>query len=81
MNTKLTLKLDQTTINRAKGYAKERKTSLSKMIENYLNKIANEENDNKKITPLVKGLSGIIKLPKDYNHKKAYADFLIDKYK
>ena len=81
MNSKLTLKLDQTTIEKAKGYARNRKTSLSKLVENYLHKVTAHKEGEEKITPLVKSLSGIIKLPKNYNHKKEYADYLVDKYK
>ena len=36
MNIKLTLKLEQDIIEKAKGYAKSRSTSLSKIVENYL---------------------------------------------
>ena len=35
----------------------------------------------KKITPLVKSLSGIIDLPEEFDHRKEYSDFLINKYK
>ncbi len=80
MNNKLTLKLEQDIIEKAKDYATLHKTSLSKLIENYLHKITNETNGNEKITPLVKSLSGIIQLPADFDHKKAYTDFLINKY-
>lgn len=82
MDTKLTLKLKQEVIEKAKRYATHRKTSISKLVENYLHKITNDNDASEKITPLVKSLSGIIDLPADYNHKKnGYADFLIDKYK
>lgn len=81
MSTKLTLNLNQGIIEKAKGYAKTRKTSLSKLIENYLQKITDETDGKDKITPLVKSLSGIIDLPKELDHKKEYADFLINKYK
>ena len=81
METKLTLRLNHRIIERAKGYAKARKTSLSKMIENYLDNVTAEKGKKEKITPLVRSLSGIIDLSKDYNHKKSYGDFLIDKYK
>lgn len=82
MDTKLTLKLQQTVIERAKEYAKSQNTSFSKLIENYLNMVMQgKEGDKEKITPLVKSLSGIINLPRDYNHKKDYADFLTGKYK
>jgi dsDNA-specific endonuclease/ATPase MutS2 len=81
MDTKLTLKLEENIIAKAKNYAKERRTSLSKLIENYLQVITTETEQKEKITPLVKSLSGIIKLPVDYDHKKGYADYLTNKYK
>jgi dsDNA-specific endonuclease/ATPase MutS2 len=81
MDTKLTLKLEENIIEKAKNYAKERRTSLSKLIENYLQIITAETEGKEKITPLVKSLSGIIKLPKDYDHKNDYSDYLTNKYK
>jgi hypothetical protein len=81
MDTKLTLKLEQDIIEKAKDYAKLRKTSLSKLIENYLQRITNEPRESEKITPLVKSLTGVLKLPEDFDHKKAYADYLTAKYK
>jgi hypothetical protein len=81
MNTKLTLKLNEDVIEKAKEYAKSKKTSLSVLIENYLQKLTNEKESKKTITPLVKSLSGVIKLPKNYNDKKDYTDYLTTKYK
>jgi hypothetical protein len=81
MDTKLTLKLNEDIIAKAKEYAKSRKTSLSDLIENYLQKITSDKNSNRTITPLVKSLSGVISLPKDANHKEDYTDYLINKYK
>ena len=80
MDTKLTLKLEQSVIEKAKDYAKRQKTSLSRLIENYLLNITDEEATQEKITPLVRSLSGIIDLPDDYDHKKDYADYLAKKY-
>ncbi len=81
MDTKLTLKLEEDIIEKAKDYAKLHQTSLSKLIENYLFNIISEDEPKDKITPLVKSLSGIIDVPQDYDHKKEYADYLINKYK
>jgi len=52
-------------------------------LENIVQGVRNGDGKKKKenITPLVRSLSGIIDLPKDYNHKKSYGDFLMDKYK
>jgi dsDNA-specific endonuclease/ATPase MutS2 len=81
MDTKLTLKLDKTIIEKAKKYASQHKTSLSKMIENYLNSITRKSQSNLEITPLVESLSGVIKIEKDFDYKKEYASHLDEKYK
>jgi len=80
MDAKLTIKLDDDVITRAKKYAKHRKTSLSKMIESYLDSVTKPDSKKIKITPLVKSLSGVISLPDDYDFKKDYTDYLIRKY-
>lgn len=80
MNTKLTLKLDKHIIENAKKYAKEKKISLSKMIESYLQSITKENEEEIEITPFVKSLSGVIKLSDD-DYKKEYSDYLNKKYK
>lgn len=80
MDTKLTLKLEETIIEKAKDYAKNHKTSLSKLIENYLLNITGDNVNDEKITPLVKSLSGVINLPEGFDHKKGYAEFLTGKY-
>jgi hypothetical protein len=67
-------------ISRAKNYAKQRKTSLSKMIENYLDVVSKPESEEIMVTPLVKSLSGVIRLPDNYDYKKDYAEFLTQKY-
>lgn len=81
MDDKLTLKLDEETIEKAKVYAKNHKTSLSRLIENYLKLLTKESSQEIKITPLVKNLSGIIKLTEDFNVKKEYTEYLVKKYK
>jgi len=80
MDTKLTIKLDDDVISRAKIYAKHRKTSLSKMIESYLDSVTKPNSKKIEITPLVKSLSGVITLTDDYDYKKDYADHLTSKY-
>ena len=83
METKLTLRLNDNVIERAKIYAKSQKISLSKMIEAYLDSLTREKDtDNKiSITPLVESLSGVINLPPDFDYKNEYADYLTEKYK
>ena len=82
MDIKLTLKLEQNIIENAKEYAKTHRTSLSKLIENYLHNLtSNNKDKTSDISPLVKSLSGIINLQEEFNHKKDYTDFLNNKYK
>ncbi|HCF63838.1 MAG TPA: hypothetical protein DEU93_06480 [Chitinophagaceae bacterium] len=79
MDTKLTVKLDSNIIEQAKIYARKKNTSLSKLIESYLGLLV--EPDNKQtVTPLVKSLSGIVSLPKNYDSKKEYKKHLQSKY-
>ena len=83
METKLTLRLNDQIIEKAKIYARSHKISLSKMIESYLDSLTNqnEKEKNKLITPFVESLSGVIDLPSDFDNKKEYRDFLDKKYK
>lgn len=80
MNSKLTLKLDQDTIELAKDYARDKNTSLSKMIENYLRLLVRRKRHDIEISPLVESLSGVIK-SKHADMEKQYVDHLVNKYK
>ena len=79
MDTKLTLKLDQSIIEQAKKYARENNISLSKLIENYLQAVSYRKTKSVEISPLVESLTGVISLEHDDN-KKGYTDFLSEKY-
>ncbi|MFW6326726.1 MAG: DUF6364 family protein [Bacteroidota bacterium] len=83
METKLTLRLNDSIIKKAKIYAQNHNISLSKMVESYLNSITQQKEEDEKIsiTPLVESLSGVIDLPADFDYKKEYRDYLEKKYK
>jgi len=82
MDTKLTLRLSENVIERAKTYAHNHKVSLSKMIESYLDSLTTQKEEKKtSITPLVESLSGVIDLPSDFDYKKEYRDYIVEKYK
>jgi len=83
METKLTLRLNDNVIVRAKNYARNHKISLSKMIESYLDSITKQKEEEAKIpiTPLVESLSGVIDLPADYDYKKEYRNYFEEKYR
>ncbi len=82
MDTKLTLKLNQEVIENAKVYAHNKKISLSKLIETYLQALTLEESKSEfEISPFVKSISTGKSLPNDLDYKDEYADFLMEKYK
>jgi hypothetical protein len=81
MDTKLTLNVDKSVIERAKEYAKSHKISLSKLIETYLASLTNKKSQETEITPLVESLTGVIELDKDFDYKNGYSDYLMEKYK
>ena len=78
MDTKLTLKLDNSIIEMAKLYAKDNNISLSRLIENYLQAITIKKKKKIKISPLVESLTGVIETKGD--SRKSYTDFLSEKY-
>lgn len=81
MNTKLTLTIEQTIIERAKKYAHNKGRSLSDIIENYLKAITKEEtSEASELTPIVKSLQGSFKAPSDFDYKKELAKKLTEKY-
>jgi hypothetical protein len=81
MEAKLTLKLDKGVIEKAKEYAKKKNISLSRMVERYFKAVVEKKQDKeKKYSPLVEELSGIINLDKDFDFREDYTNYLIEKY-
>ena len=56
------------------------KTSLSKLVENYLSAITNESGTVEKISLLVQSLSGVIQVSENEDPKRNYQEHLKDKY-
>jgi hypothetical protein len=80
MNTKLTLSIDSKIIESAKKYSKKKGISLSKVVEEYLKKIASSSRSNKN-KPSLKELRGILgKAPEDFNYKNELGKMLEDKF-
>ncbi|MCK9448791.1 MAG: DUF6364 family protein [Bacteroidales bacterium] len=79
MNSKLTLYINKTIIEKAKSYAKQNQLSLSKLVENYLSSLFDtSDKQTKRISPLVENLTGVISLESD--EKETYHDYLSEKY-
>lgn len=81
MNTKLTLTIEQSLIEKAKHYAKGQGRSLSDIVENYFKAIVKEEgalmSDS---TPITDSLRGSFKAPKNFDYKKELTKVLSEKY-
>jgi antitoxin component of RelBE/YafQ-DinJ toxin-antitoxin module len=81
MDTKLTLNVDSDLIQSAKSYAKEKGRSLSDLFEMYLRSLINKnEIMEEELTPKVRSLLGLFKMPEDFNYKKELSDQLSRKY-
>jgi len=78
MNTKLTLSLNKSIIEKAKHYAKGNNQSLSQIIESYLEKITSQYPELG--DPELDSIRGIIKLPKDFDLKKESRELRIKKH-
>ena len=81
MNTKLTLTIEQSVIEKAKKYAKIKERSLSNLIENYLKALTKDNlQNNIELTPIVKSLKGSFNAPKNSDYKKELSNTLSKKY-
>jgi len=83
MNTKLTLTIDKTVIEKAKAYAGKQGRSLSSMIENYLKAVTSKEEkivSEKELTPIVKSLIGSFKMSADFDYKDELNKMRDEKY-
>lgn len=81
MNTKLTLTIEQSVIEKAKKYASGKGRSLSDIIENYLKIITKEEPEKEvELTPIVRSLQGTFKEPRNFDYKTELSKRLAEKY-
>jgi hypothetical protein len=81
MNTKLTLTIEQSLIDKAKKYAKSQGRSLSAIVENYLKAVIIDEKTNTlDATPVTSSLRGSFKAPENFDYDKALEKRLTDKY-
>ncbi|WP_162339977.1 DUF6364 family protein [Cyclobacterium salsum] len=82
MDTKLNLKLNQKIIEKAKEYASNNNTSLSRIVEAYLQSLTTENDSSEfEISPFVKSIATGTEIPADLDYKKEYSDYLLEKYK
>jgi antitoxin component of RelBE/YafQ-DinJ toxin-antitoxin module len=81
MDTKLTLKLNQEIIEKAKKYASDKKMSLSRLVEFYLQSLTTENNNDEfEISPFVKSIATGTSIPLDLDYQKEYSEHLTEKH-
>jgi hypothetical protein len=81
MDVKLTLKLKDDSISRAKKYVSSIGTSLSAIVEDFFDGLTLQQQSSEfNYSPLVNELSGIIQLDENYDYKSDYASYLDHKY-
>ena len=76
MDSKFTLKLNESVIERAKQSASGKGLSLSRLIEN----LTQKKEDEFEISSFVKGISSGNTIPLDLDYKKEHIDYLDNKY-
>lgn len=78
--TKLTLSADEKLIKRAKKLAKQQGTSLSALFVRYLEALLQQQQEEHKISPLVKQMTGLAKAPPGKTDRELLEDALAEKY-
>ncbi|MEL6588725.1 MAG: DUF6364 family protein [Bacteroidota bacterium] len=81
MNTKLTLTIEKSVIEKAKDYAKKSGRSLSDLIESYLQRLISESELVEETVPEeFKDLFGSVSLPSDLDDKAAIRKIMREKH-
>jgi len=86
MDTKLTLKINKQTIDKAKKYAVDQNRSLSRIVEDYLTMLILSESRGSDmrdivISPFVRSISSGNSIPENLDYKALYSNHLVEKYK
>lgn len=81
--SKLTLTAPKEIIAMAEEQAKRENTSISAMFVNFVkskNRILSEQRAPREIAPITKSLTGIVKLPEDFDERDFMTDILSEKH-
>ncbi|MBD3208235.1 MAG: hypothetical protein GF370_02165 [Candidatus Nealsonbacteria bacterium] len=80
MQAKLTLKLQERVIRRAKRYARANHRSLSKMVESYFRSVTQKKEPQEPLSPITSSLAGILNSTGGRDGKAEYLEHLRKKY-
>ena len=79
METKLTLRMDDSIIKKAKQMAKSRKTSFSAMVADYLKSLESRKSG-AKMSPVLSEISGVLRNVRHKHEVPDYKKYLEEKY-
>lgn len=84
MTTKLTLSINERTVQRAKRISRKRGKSISKMVEEFLDSITEKEEQKEspidQINKIMSKYEGKIKLPSNVNYKEMIMQWRYEDY-
>jgi len=84
MTTKLTLSINEETVQRAKRISRKRGKSISKMVEEFLDSISEKEEQKESpidhINKIMSKYEGKIKLPPNVNYKEMIMQWRYEDY-
>lgn len=80
METKLTLRMDDKLIARAKKYAQKHGTSLSKLVADYFKIIAGEKKHEVDRSTILSEITGVLQKSQQKDWKDSYGKHLERKY-
>ena len=81
--SKLTLMVPTEIVAMAEEQARRENTSISAMFVNFVkskNRILSEQRARREIAPITKSLTGIVKLPEDFDERDFMTDILSEKH-
>ena len=76
---KLTLSVDEKVIERAKRYAQERGTSVSRLVETFLGHLSTSNATELELPPITRRLHGVLRTSRA--SRKEHLDYLSRKYR
>ncbi|HWD88035.1 MAG TPA: DUF6364 family protein [Mucilaginibacter sp.] len=80
MTTKLTLTVEEKVIKKAKLYARRSGRSLSELVGNYLDTLTDDTNNKEALSPKLKKIAGMVKLPDNFDEEKELRAYFENKH-
>ena len=80
MKTKVTLSINESTIKKSRLYAKQTGKSLSRLVENYLETLTDENHEKRFLSSKLSKIVGAVKLPFDFDETVASQAYFENKH-